>query len=497
MHHISHENTSGTGDIYPLQLDSNYGAMNQISIAPRLAFMKNHLLNGQALYQAYQEGSLTPFKVCHELWQHLKHYNPKVNAFSYLAEAESLQMAKDSTLRWQQGKPLSAIDGWPISLKDSLAVRTWPLHAGATIKTVTSSTEDAPVVQHLRQAGAVLFAKTTMPQWGWKGVTDSPATGVTANPWDLSKTCGGSSGGAAVAVALGLGVAAIGSDGGGSIRIPGAFCGVIGYKPTHHAIPRYPVYSMAALVDIGVLARDSADINTLLAILNQNDIRAADYIKLPSYQKEISKLAYSLDLGFAKIDPEVATIFEQSIARLMREGFNLRQKNPPAGNYLTAFAHFWQAGCYESYDALTPAEQKAVDPGFARIADLGAKMTLLDYLQAESTRLSVSDAMQAFFGEYDALLTPTVPLPAFALGLDSPHAKSTNGLDNWTPFTCLFNMTGQPSITLPCGLTSTGLPVGLQLSGPKLSDRALLNLSQKMAAILQFTALPPLLNPVS
>lgn len=458
--------------------------------------MKPYLLNGQALRQGYEDGRLTPLAICRELWQRLKQYNPKVNAFSYLAEAESLEMAKASTLRWQQGKPLSAIDGWPISLKDSLAVRTWPLHAGATIKTIASSAEDAPVVCHLREAGAVLFAKTTMPQWGWKGVTDSPATGVTANPWDLTKTCGGSSGGAAVAVALGLGVAAIGSDGGGSIRIPASFCGVIGYKPTHHVIPRYPVYSMASLVDIGILARDSTDISALLAILNQNDSRAAHYIKLPGDQKEMSTLAYSLDLGFAKIDPEVARIFEESIARLCRQGFILRQKNPPIGNYLAAFADFWQAGCYEGYVDLTPAEKIAVDPGFARLAELGAKMTLLDYLQAESTQLSVSEAMQAFFREYDALLTPTVPLPAFALGLDSPNAKSTSALDNWTPFTCLFNMTGQPSITLACGLTSGGLPVGLQISGPNLSDKALLDLSQKIAAILQFTALPPLLNPV-
>ncbi|MCD6045016.1 MAG: amidase [Gammaproteobacteria bacterium] len=459
--------------------------------------MTKQFLTGQALTLAYKEGSLTPLQVCTQLWQRLKQYNPEVNAFSYLAEEESLEMAKASTLRWQQGKALSPIDGWPISIKDSLEVRTWPMHAGASIRTEASSKADAPVVHHLRLAGAVLFAKTTMPQWGWKGATDSPVTGITRNPWDVNKTCGGSSGGAAVAVALGLGVAAIGTDGGGSIRIPGAFCGVIGYKPTHDLFPLYPLHNLAQLVDVGVLAREIADIETLLPILNQEDKRAVNYVPLPSIQhKELYRLAYSSDFGFAELDPEVAIIFQRSIAVLREHRFVLEEKTPPVGKYLSAFAHIWQAGSYESYADLTAVEQRQLDPGFVRIAQLGETMTLLEYLQAESTRLSVSEAMQAFFNDYDALLTPTVPIPAFDIGLDSPHAKSVSALDNWTPFTCLFNMTGQPSITVPCGLTSQGLPVGLQISGPKLSDRPLLALSQKIAVILQFGALPPLINPV-
>ena len=459
--------------------------------------MTNHILSGQALTLAYKEGSLTPLQVCTQLWQRLKQYNPEVNAFSYLAEEESLEMAKASSLRWQQGKALSPIDGWPISIKDSFGVRGWPMHAGANIKTEASSDEDAPVVQHLRLAGAVLFAKTTMPQWGWKGATDSPVTGITRNPWDLNKTCGGSSGGAAVAVSLGLGVVAIGTDGGGSIRIPGAFCGVIGYKPTHDLFPRYPLHNLAQLVDVGVLTRDIADIEMLLPILNQEDMRAVNYVSLPKVkQKKSYQLSYSLALGFAQLEPEVAIIFERSIAVLRKHHFALEEKTPPIGDYLSAFAHIWQAGYYESYTSLTPAEQLQLEPGFVHIARLGEKLSLLDYLQAETTRLSVSEAMQGFFSDYDALLTPTVPIPAFDIGLDSPNAKSASTLDNWTPFTCLFNMTGQPSITVPCGLTSQGLPVGLQISGPKLSDRQLLMLSQKIAAVLQFDTLPPLINPV-
>ncbi len=459
--------------------------------------MTKQILSGQALTLAYKEGSLTPLQVCTQLWQRLKQYNPAVNAFSYLAEEESLAMAQASSVRWQQGKALSPIDGWPISIKDSFSVRGWPMHCGTTIRAEASSSEDAPVVQHLRQAGAVLFAKTTMPQWGWKGATDSVVTGITRNPWNLNKTCGGSSGGAAVAIALGLGVAAIGTDGGGSIRIPGAFCGVIGYKPTHDLFPRYPLYNLAQLVDVGVLALDVADIETLLPILNQEDRRAVNYVPLSKVKcKELQRLAYSSDLGFAQLDPEVAAIFERSIAVLRQHGFALEEKTPPVGDYLSAFAHIWQAGSYGSYADLSVAEQRQLDPGFVRIAKLGEQMSLLEYLQAELTTFSVSAAMQAFFSDYDALLTPTVPIPAFDIGLDSPNAQSTSALDNWTPFTCLFNMTGQPSITVPCGLTSQGLPVGLQISGAKLSDRLLLALSQRIAVALQFNALPPLLNPV-
>lgn len=459
--------------------------------------MTKHILTGQALTVAYKEGSLTPLAVCKQLWQRLKQYNPLVNAFSYLAEEESLEMAQASTLRWQQGKALSPIDGWPISVKDSFLVRTWPMHAGSTIGTEASSQMDVPVVQHLRVAGAILFAKTTMPQWGWKGATESTVTGITRNPWDLTKTCGGSSGGAAVAVALDLGVVAIGTDGGGSIRIPGAFCGVIGYKPTHDLFPRYPLRNLAQLVDIGVLARDIADIETLLPILNQADNRAVNYVSLPTVpQRALQRLAYSADLGVAQLDPEVAAIFERSIAVLAQHHFTLEEKTPPVSDYLAAFGHLWEAGCYESYTGLSAVEQQQLDLGFVRIAKEGEKLSLLDYLQAESIRLSLSEAMQAFLNDYDALLTPTVPIPAFDTGLDSPNAKSTQGLDNWTPFTCLFNMTGQPSITVPCGLTSQGLPVGLQISSAKLSDRALLILSQKIAAVLQFDALPPLINRV-
>lgn len=453
-------------------------------------------LSGQFLTAAYQEGSHTPLAECQALWQRLKQYNPAVNAFSYLAEAESLEMARASTLRWQQGKALSPIDGWPISIKDSFLMRGWPMHAGSTIGAEGCSQIDIPVVQHLRAAGAVLFAKTTMPQWGWKGATESTVTGITRNPWNLNKTCGGSSGGAGVAVALGLGVAAIGTDGGGSIRIPGAFCGVIGYKPTHDVFPRYPLRNLAQLVDVGILARNVADIETLLPILNQADDRAMNYVPLGKCtSKALHHLAYSADLGFAELDPEVASIFERSIT-ILKQHFDLTEKTPPVGDYLSAFARLWEAGCYESYAGLNLADQQKLDVGFVRIAKEGEKLSLLDYLQAETTRLQVAESMQSFLSEYDALLTPTVPIPAFNIGLDSPNEKSTQGLDNWTPFTCLLNMTGQPSITVPCGVTTQGLPVGLQISGAKCSDWQLLDLSQKITALLQFDALPPLLNPV-
>jgi aspartyl-tRNA(Asn)/glutamyl-tRNA(Gln) amidotransferase subunit A len=331
----------------------------------------------------------------------------------------------------------------------------------------------------VREHGGVIVGKTTTPELGWKGVTDGPLTGITRNPWDLSRTPGGSSGGAAAAVALGMAPLALGTDGGGSVRIPAGFTGVFAHKPTYGRVPHFPASPFGTLAHVGPITWSAEDAGLLLDVISGPDSR--DWSALPPAAPATApadvrglRIAFSPALGFAAVDPEVAAVVEKAVSVFADLGARVDPADPGFADPVEAFHVLWFSGAAKSVESLTPAQREALDPGLREIAEEGARYSALDYLTATACRMELGRLMGAFHEEYDLLVTPTLPLPAFEAGHEAPPGRPPARWTSWTPFTYPFNLTQQPAASVPCGVTSAGLPVGLQVVGPRHADARVL-----------------------
>jgi aspartyl-tRNA(Asn)/glutamyl-tRNA(Gln) amidotransferase subunit A len=353
------------------------------------------------------------------------------------------------------------------------------------------------LVDHLRRSGAVLLGKTTTPEFGWKGVTDSPLNGVTRNPWNPTLTPGGSSGGAAVAAACGMGPLHVGTDGGGSIRIPASFTGVVGFKPTFGVVPRHPPSPYGTLSTAGPITRSVADASLLMQVLAEPfDLDWYRIGAIPSFgtpQGDVKgwRVAYSPTLSGARVDPEVARIVAQAAGTFSELGAQVTEVASVLPDSLTIFRSHWFAGAARQASGLTAAQRSLLDQGFAYIADQGNRIPLTDYLDAVAQREALGSRAMALFRDWDLLLTPTMPIPAFAAGHDSPPQGGRGQWTDWTPFTYPFNLTRHPAISIPCGFTKAGLPVGLQLVGPLAGDQRVLRAAYAFEQTQAFR-LPPI-----
>jgi aspartyl-tRNA(Asn)/glutamyl-tRNA(Gln) amidotransferase subunit A len=345
---------------------------------------------------------------------------------------------------------------------------------------------DAPAVARLREHHAVLVGKTTTPELGWKGVTDSPRTGITRNPWDVTKTAGGSSGGASAAVATGTSPISIGTDGGGSIRIPASFSGVFGIKPTYGLVPLFPASPYGTLAHVGPLSWTVADSALALDVLSGADSR--DWTTGPRPEHPVTatlnagvtgmRIAFSPRLGFATVDQEVAALVSDAAHAFADLGARVELVDPVIGDPVAAFHTLWFAGAAASTVALSPAQRAELDPALLEVCEEGATRTALDYVAATGVRAELGRIMGEFHEHYDLLLTPTMPIAAFDAGVEVPAGSPEPRWTSWTPFTYPFNMTQQPAASLPCGFTAAGLPVGLQVVGPKHADARVLSACQ-------------------
>jgi aspartyl-tRNA(Asn)/glutamyl-tRNA(Gln) amidotransferase subunit A len=340
--------------------------------------------------------------------------------------------------------------------------------------------QDAVLVGNLRRSGAVLLGKTSTPEFGWKGVTDSPLTGITRNPWNPALTPGGSSGGAAVAAACGMGPLHIGTDGGGSIRIPASFTGIVGFKPTFGIVPRHPPSPYGTLSTAGPITRTVADAALLMQVLAEPfDL---DWYRIGHVQPFGTprggvkgwRVAYSPTLSGAPVDPEVARIVAQAAQTFAELGAQVTEVGEVLPDSLIIFRNHWFGGAARQASGLTPAQKSMLDQGFAYIAEQGSRIPLADYLNAVAQREALGSTMIAFFRDWDLLLTPTMPIAAFAAGHDAPPQSGRGRWNDWMPFTYPFNLTRNPALSIPCGFTKAGLPVGLQIIGPLAGDHRVL-----------------------
>jgi len=435
------------------------------------------------LLAAYESGELSPVDVTKAILGRIHNLQDAYNAFCLVDDDRAMASAHQSEKRWLSGAPQGRLDGVPATVKDLVLTKGWPTMRGSkTTDRDQSWDEDAPAVARLREHGAILLGKTTTPEYGWKGVTDSPLTGVTKNPWNTDRTPGGSSGGAAVAALCGMGPLHIGTDGGGSVRIPAAFCGIFGIKANFGRIPIYPASPFGTLSHLGPMTRTAADAALMLSVMTEPDPRdayglphdACDYGAILDGGIDGLRAAYSPDLGYSTVDPEVAAKVAAAVKSLEALGVHVEQVDPGFDNPQEIFRDHWYAGAAFVLRGMTEEQRDMVDPGLRLVAAKGDAISMDDYFKAGLARSRLAMSMREFHETYDLLFTPTMPLPAFSLGSDTPIGQDGSKWDDWSPFTFPFNLTGQPAATVPCGFTSDGLPVGLQIIGRNYDEATVL-----------------------
>jgi aspartyl-tRNA(Asn)/glutamyl-tRNA(Gln) amidotransferase subunit A len=447
--------------------------------------MKDDLcsLSAADLVRAYSKKQLSPVEATLAVLRRIERLNPALNAFCFLDSDFSVKEAKKSEKRWLKGAPQGLLDGVPVSIKDLLLTRGWPtLRGSRTVDPKGPWNDDAPVVARLREHGAVLLGKTTTPEFGWKGVTDGPLTGITRNPWNPKMTPGGSSGGGAAAVAAGMGPLSVGTDGGGSIRIPCSFTGLFGLKPSFGRVPAWPLSPMGTVAHVGPMTRTVTDAALMMNVLSLPDSRdwhalpydARDYrVGLDDGVKGL-RIAYSADLGYARVDPEIAAIVKRSIGRFKDLGAHVEAQDPGFEDCGPLFAAHWFPGAAYVVRNTDPRKRALMDKGLLDTARMGEKVTTAQYLDAVQKRGALGVLMNRFHESWDLLVTPTLPLAAFEAGKEVSNLLKEKRWTDWSPFSYPFNLTQQPAATVPCGLTKKGLPVGLHIVGPRYADALVL-----------------------
>lgn len=429
------------------------------------------------LLRRYRAKQLSPLEVTQALLARIAELNPRLNAYCLVDAEGAIEAARASEARWMKGAPLGALDGVPASIKDLILTRGWPtLRGSRTVDRAGPWLEDGPATARLRENGAVLLGKTCTPEFGWKGVTDSALTGITRNPWNLERTPGGSSGGAAAQLAAGLGQLAVGTDGGGSIRIPCAFAGLSGIKAAFGRVPAWPLSPFGTVAHVGPMARSVADCALMLNVLSQPDAR--DWTALPyagiDWTQGLDagvrglRIAYSPRLGYVKhVDAEVAARVADAAKVFAGMGAQVSEVDPGFADCREIFWVHWTSGAYNLLRNMPREKFALLDSGLQQACKSGAGHTLAQYLDAVNARGALGEHMKRFHQNYDLLLTPATAIPAFAAGVVAPERPPLEAdWTWWTPFSFPFNLTQQPAMSVPCGFSSDGLPIGLQLVGP-------------------------------
>ena len=444
----------------------------------------------------YRSGEASPVEATQAVLQRIARLNPLLNAFCLIDEAAAMASARQSEARWQahrrSGAGVLSLDGVPMSIKDLILTQGWPtLRGSKTVNPDQPWEVDAPVTARLREAGAVLLGKTTTPEFGCKGETNSLLTGISRNPWNPARTPGGSSGGASAAVSAGLGPLAIGTDGAGSVRIPAAFCGNVGFKPSFGRVPAYPLSPFGSVAHLGPHAMTVEEVALLMNAIALPDAR--DWTSLPfdgvDYLAGLKggvkglRVAYSPTLGYAKnVDPEIAAATAQAAKHLQDLGAVVEQVDPLTEDPLDISTGLWFAGAYQVWQTLNPSQQALTDPDFKSQAELGAQLDANAIHALTQRRGVLGSHLRQFMQRFDLILTPSTAVTAFK-ALPAGHSvMNSAAMLGWTPFSYPFNLSQQPAISLPCGLTLDGLPMGVQLVGKMFGDAKLLQAAQALQA---------------
>jgi len=454
-----------------------------------------HELSANELVNLYKERKVSPVEVATSLLKRIETLQPTFNPFCVLDPERTLKEAKLSEERWNKGEPAGLIDGIPATIKDLMLSKGWPTLKGSkTVDPNQQWNQDAPIVARMRAHGAVFLGKTTTPEFGWKGVTDSPLTGSTKNPWDPQKTPGGSSGGAAVAAALGMGTLNIGSDGGGSIRMPAGFCGIFGIKSTFGVVPAYPQSTMGTLSHHGPMTRTVSDAAIMLSVITEPDSRdwyAGPYRKI-NYHENLdlgisgARIAYSKNLGYAKVDDHVSEVIENSLNIFDDLGAEIIEVDPGIRDPIETMITLWSVGLAVLVEN-TPADKRCLmDEPILELAAYGRNISSLELRRAEQDREELAVKLTLFLQDFDFFLTPQLPITAFEAGNEVPPNSSLERWWEWSPFTYPFNLSQHPAVTVPFGFANNNLPVCVQIVAPRFQEHALLQAARAIETLRPF-----------
>lgn len=450
-----------------------------------------HELPAPQLIEGYRRRDFSPVEVTQAVLGHVERWEPHLQALYLLRPELALQQARDSEARWLKGQPLGPIDGVPVTIKENIATRGDPVPLGTAAVQLAPAASDAPPAARVRESGGVVIAKTTMPDYGMLSSGLSSFHKLSRNPWDFSKTPGGSSAGAGSAAAAGYGPLHIGTDIGGSLRLPAGWCGIFTLKPSLGRIPIDPPYMGRAA---GPMTRTVADAALFMQVLARPDAR--DSMSLPAqdiawnlFDQGVDKLkglriGLMLEAGCGlAVEPEVRAAVENAARLLERAGAVVAPMKPfMTQAMLDGLDHFWRMRSHIDMNALPPERKAKVLPYIQQWADSAAGMSgeavFRAFNQFHATRVAAVQACSAF----DYVISPTSPVPAFAAQLPSPTNDPLRPLEH-IGFTVPYNMSEQPASSINCGYTAGGLPIGLQIAGHRFDDLGVLQVSRAFELI--------------
>jgi aspartyl-tRNA(Asn)/glutamyl-tRNA(Gln) amidotransferase subunit A len=463
-------------------------------------------LPATGLAAAIRRKEVSPVEVVDAVLDRIAGVNPSLNALVTVTEDAARTAAREIEARLVRGETVGPLAGVPVTIKDLVMVKGVRTTWGSRIFERFVSPEDAPAVERLRRAGAVIVGMTNSPEFGYRATTDNPLFGATRNPWSLAHTPGGSTGGGAAAVAAGCGALTIGTDAGGSIRIPASCCGIVGFKPTLGRVPMAPVYGgLETLSHTGPMTRTVGDAALAMSIIAGPDPR--DLASLPddgtdwlgtvgARRLDGVRAGWTPDWGRVPVDPEVRRIAETAARRLGDAGLTVHDASPAFPDPSAAFNVLFPALVAARLAGYLPEWRSRMDPGLVRYIEIGQRPSGVDFVQAGNVRRTLNDAFREFFSRYDVLLTPTLAAPPLPLGQHTYEeiGGKVVGPLGWLAFTFPINMIGYPAITVPAGWTAAGLPVGLQIVGPRFADAAVLRVAAAFEALQPWAGRRPPLS---
>ena len=459
------------------------------------------LLSAEDLLALYARRELDPVEMLQAVTERVARLNPAINAFACM-NPQALAQAGESALRWQAGRPIGPLDGVPVTVKDLVDIAGLPTRRGSRLSDPAPVAEDAPSVIGLKSAGAVIVGKTTTTEYGWKSPGDSPLHGITRNPWNTDFTPGGSSAGAGAACAAGFGALHLGTDAGGSIRIPAAWCGVVGMKPSFGRVPQWPLGAFSAVAVAGPMTRTVRDAALMLNAIARHDLR--DPYALPDDPRNWldgieggvagMRVAVLPRPGFdAPIDPEGIAAVEQAAQILADAGAEVDEVQVELPDVREIFGRIWGVALARVVAGVHEDRRALLDPGLLEVAARVGNISALDMMEADALRIAAAHVMARLHQNVDLVLTPTVPNPALPIG--EPIGNPLEALwTRWAPWTFAWNLTRQPAITVPLGFHANGLPRSVQIAGPLYRDDLVLR-AARVLEIAQPIAMPDLGSP--
>jgi aspartyl-tRNA(Asn)/glutamyl-tRNA(Gln) amidotransferase subunit A len=447
---------------------------------------------------------LSPVELMSAVLTQVEALEPKVNAFAALAADEAMLEAKsaEAVLKASDVRP-GPLHGIPVTIKDLASVKGLPFERGSHIEAGNIGAVDAPFVSRLRSAGAIIIGKTTTSEFGWKGVSHSPLTGITHNPWKQNYNAGASSAGAGAAAAAGFGPLHQGSDGAGSVRMPAHFCGIFGLKPSFGRIPNAPVANGDQTSHNGPMTRNVTDAALMLQVMSgphsldhySLESQPADYLALLSGDLKGLRVAYSPDLGHARVDEQVANLVRNAVSAVADLGADVEEVTPPWGVDGPELIRFFWAAHELRFRPFLKKWGDLMDQGLVACIDAAGEPSATDYLSMRQRKLDYIAAIHEWFEDWDLLLTPAVSVAAFPAERLQPDDWPAHDWDwvSWAEFSYPFNFSHNPAASIPCGFTDDGLPVGLQIVGRRLDDLGVLRAAAAFEAAQPWADKRPIL----